>query len=85
MPFPGFSGGKSFTASQMEGKSNEEVEMMKLMGFTNFDTTKNKKVCLLPLINPALRLVQSKHERNFIFGFAKLILPNFLAASSFAK
>jgi hypothetical protein len=28
----------------MEGKSNEEVEMMKLMGFTNFDTTKNKKV-----------------------------------------
>ena len=44
MPFLGFSSGKSFTASQMEGKSNEEVEMMKLMGFTTFDTTKNKKV-----------------------------------------
>ena len=43
-PFLGFSAGKSFTASQMEGKSNEEVEMMKLMGFTTFDTTKNKKV-----------------------------------------
>jgi hypothetical protein len=28
----------------MEGKSSEEVEMMKLMGFTTFDTTKNKKV-----------------------------------------
>jgi U4/U6.U5 small nuclear ribonucleoproteins len=28
----------------MEGKSNEEVEMMKLMGFTTFDSTKNKKV-----------------------------------------
>ena len=28
----------------MEGKSNEEVEMMKLMGFTTFDTTKNKQV-----------------------------------------
>ena len=28
----------------MEGKSAEEIEMMKAMGFCNFDTTKNRKV-----------------------------------------
>ncbi|XP_060525019.1 U4/U6.U5 small nuclear ribonucleoprotein 27 kDa protein [Cylas formicarius] len=32
------------TAADLEGKSQEEQEMMKLMGFCNFDTTKGKKV-----------------------------------------
>ncbi|XP_028132820.1 U4/U6.U5 small nuclear ribonucleoprotein 27 kDa protein [Diabrotica virgifera virgifera] len=32
------------TAADLEGKSAEEQEMMKLMGFCNFDTTKGKKV-----------------------------------------
>ena len=27
-----------------EGKSSKEIEMMKIMGFANFDTSKNKKV-----------------------------------------
>lgn len=27
----------------MEGKSEEEIEMMKMMGFANFDTTKGKR------------------------------------------
>ena len=32
------------TEKDFEGKSNEEIEMMKIMGFANFDTSKNKKV-----------------------------------------
>ena len=28
------------TASDMEGKTEEEIEMMKIMGFGDFDTTK---------------------------------------------
>ncbi|KAK9874974.1 hypothetical protein WA026_005790 [Henosepilachna vigintioctopunctata] len=32
------------TAADLEGKSPDEQEMMKLMGFCNFDTTKGKKV-----------------------------------------
>jgi U4/U6.U5 tri-snRNP-associated protein 3 len=33
-----------FEPAQLEGKSAEEIEMMKIMGFGGFDTTKNKKV-----------------------------------------
>lgn len=32
------------TEAELEGKSPEEQEMMKAMGFCGFDTTKNKKV-----------------------------------------
>ncbi|XP_023013244.1 uncharacterized protein [Leptinotarsa decemlineata] len=32
------------TAADLEGKSVDEQEMMKLMGFCNFDSTKGKKV-----------------------------------------
>lgn len=32
------------TAADLEGKSPDEQEMMKLMGFCSFDTTKGKKV-----------------------------------------
>ena len=32
------------TEKDFEGKSNEEIEMMKIMGISGFDTTKNKKV-----------------------------------------
>lgn len=32
------------TAADLEGKNPDEQEMMKLMGFCNFDTTKGKKV-----------------------------------------
>lgn len=28
----------------MEGKSQEEIDMMKMMGFAGFDTTKGKQV-----------------------------------------
>lgn len=28
------------TAEDMQGKTEEEIEMMKLMGFSTFDTTK---------------------------------------------
>ncbi|XP_021163142.2 U4/U6.U5 small nuclear ribonucleoprotein 27 kDa protein isoform X2 [Fundulus heteroclitus] len=31
------------SAEDMEGKTEEEIEMMKLMGFASFDTTKGKK------------------------------------------
>lgn len=34
----------ALTDKDFEGKSNEEVEMMKIMGFGGFDSTKNKKV-----------------------------------------
>lgn len=30
--------------ADLEGKTEDEQEMMKLMGFCNFDTTKNKRV-----------------------------------------
>ena len=29
---------------QLEGKSQDEIEMLKVMGFSGFDTTKNKHV-----------------------------------------
>lgn len=32
------------TDADLEGKTPEEQEMMKMMGFCGFDTTKNKKV-----------------------------------------
>ncbi|XP_056642101.1 U4/U6.U5 small nuclear ribonucleoprotein 27 kDa protein [Diorhabda carinulata] len=32
------------TAADLEGKTAEEQEMMRIMGFCNFDTTKGKKV-----------------------------------------
>lgn len=32
------------TEADLEGKSPEEIEMLKTMGFCNFDTTKNRKV-----------------------------------------
>lgn len=34
----------AFTEKDYEGKSKEEIEMMKLMGFATFDTTKAKHV-----------------------------------------
>ena len=47
-PFPSKSSSKSknnpIKETDLEGKSHEEVEMMKVMGFCGFDTTKNKKV-----------------------------------------
>ncbi|KAG8440879.1 hypothetical protein GDO86_006567 [Hymenochirus boettgeri] len=36
--------GVQITAEDLEGKTDEEIEMMKLMGFGTFDTTKGKKV-----------------------------------------
>ncbi len=36
--------GQEMTEKDFEGKSPEEIEMMKVMGFGNFDTTKGKKV-----------------------------------------
>uniref|UniRef100_A0A8C5M235 U4/U6.U5 small nuclear ribonucleoprotein 27 kDa protein n=1 Tax=Leptobrachium leishanense TaxID=445787 RepID=A0A8C5M235_9ANUR len=35
---------KEMTVEELEGKTEEEIEMMKLMGFDGFDTTKGKKV-----------------------------------------
>merc|ERR1712106_576170 len=32
------------TEKDFEGKTKEEIEMMKIMGFAGFDSTKNKKV-----------------------------------------
>ena len=32
------------TEKDFEGKSNEEIEMMKIMGFAGFNTSKNKKM-----------------------------------------
>ncbi len=45
---PGMSGGSSsaeaLTDKDFVGKTDEEIEMMKVMGFGNFDTSKGKKV-----------------------------------------
>lgn len=35
---------KAVTAKELEGKSEEEQDMLKLMGFSTFDTTKGKHV-----------------------------------------
>ncbi|GJQ77089.1 hypothetical protein Trydic_g23660 [Trypoxylus dichotomus] len=40
----GFPERPAVTAADLEGKSPDEQEMMKLMGFCSFDTTKGKKV-----------------------------------------
>ena len=34
----------TLTAEDMEGKTEEEIDMMRIMGFKGFDTTKGKKV-----------------------------------------
>ena len=47
-PYPSTSKSKISTvnvsASDLEGKTPDEIEMMKVMGFCGFDTTKGKKV-----------------------------------------
>lgn len=48
-PYPSSSKSKinpavSVSEADLEGKTPEEIEMMKVMGFCGFDTTKNKKV-----------------------------------------
>ncbi|XP_030319963.1 U4/U6.U5 small nuclear ribonucleoprotein 27 kDa protein isoform X2 [Calypte anna] len=35
---------RQITEEDLQGKTEEEIEMMKLMGFASFDTTKGKKV-----------------------------------------
>ncbi len=35
---------KAFTEADFEGKDPEEIEMMKIMGFGNFETTKGKPI-----------------------------------------
>ncbi|KAH0623031.1 hypothetical protein JD844_030929 [Phrynosoma platyrhinos] len=35
---------RQITEEDLEGKTEEEIEMMKMMGFASFDTTKGKKV-----------------------------------------
>lgn len=35
---------QNISGKNLDGKSDQEVEMMKIMGFSDFDTTKNKKV-----------------------------------------
>ncbi|XP_015666617.1 U4/U6.U5 small nuclear ribonucleoprotein 27 kDa protein [Protobothrops mucrosquamatus] len=35
---------RQITEEDLEGKTEEEIEMMKMMGFAGFDTTKGKKV-----------------------------------------
>ncbi|KAM8974708.1 U4/U6.U5 small nuclear ribonucleoprotein 27 kDa protein [Pelodytes ibericus] len=35
---------REMTEEDLEGKTEDEIEMMKLMGFGSFDTTKGKKV-----------------------------------------
>ena len=35
---------RQITEKDLEGKTEEEIEMMKLMGFASFDSTKGKKV-----------------------------------------
>ena len=37
-------GGKALTEKDFQGKSQEEIEMMKVMGFGSFDSSKGKKV-----------------------------------------
>lgn len=34
-----------FVEEDLEGKTEEEIEMMKLMGFASFDSTKVSKTC----------------------------------------
>jgi U4/U6.U5 tri-snRNP-associated protein 3 len=34
----------ALTEKDLEGKTEEEIEMMKIMGFSGFDTSKGKKV-----------------------------------------
>ncbi|KAK4882810.1 hypothetical protein RN001_006129 [Aquatica leii] len=41
---PGYIDKPSVTAADLEGKTPDEQEMLRMMGFCNFDTTKNKKV-----------------------------------------
>ena len=38
---------KHISAEDMVGKTEEEIDMMRIMGFQGFDTTKGKKVNLL--------------------------------------
>lgn len=46
--------------ADLEGKTEEEIEMIKLMGFTNFDTTKGKRV-----VNNNSSAVNIIHKRKY--------------------
>ena len=39
--------GKKLTDEDLIGKSQDEIDMMRVMGFGSFDSTKNKKVGLM--------------------------------------
>jgi len=50
--------------SELEGKTEEEIDMMKLMGFSGFDTTKNKHV---PGTDAsAVNIVQKRKYRQYM-------------------
>ncbi|CAD7088787.1 unnamed protein product [Hermetia illucens] len=61
-----------FSEADLEGKTPEEIEMMKTMGFCTFDTTKNKKVEgndageVHVILKPQILMVQDAIQLTFI-------------------
>lgn len=54
----------SFPEEDLEGKTEEEIEMMKTMGFASFDTTKVHKYNIVA----ALRLPLSSEAHSSVWG-----------------
>ena len=64
--------------AQMEGKSAEEIEMMKIMGFVGFDTTKGKHVEDGSANAHAVNIQQKRKYRQYMNrkgGFNKPLDP----------
>ena len=56
----------TLTAEDMEGKTEEEIDMMRIMGFKGFDTTKGKKVNFI-LMNFKKEINISSISKKYIF------------------
>uniref|UniRef100_A0A8C7CLZ1 U4/U6.U5 small nuclear ribonucleoprotein 27 kDa protein n=1 Tax=Oncorhynchus kisutch TaxID=8019 RepID=A0A8C7CLZ1_ONCKI len=57
-----------FTEEDMQGKTKEEIEMMKIMGFGNFDTTKTDGAVNAHAINVSQKR-KYRHYTNRKGGF----------------
>lgn len=57
------------TAEDMDGKTEEEIEMMKMMGFSNFNTTKVSKSCALCGLTTGGRCMPQRMFNNDKVGF----------------
>uniref|UniRef100_A0A3B3DVW0 U4/U6.U5 small nuclear ribonucleoprotein 27 kDa protein n=1 Tax=Oryzias melastigma TaxID=30732 RepID=A0A3B3DVW0_ORYME len=65
------------SAEDMQGKTEEEIEMMKLMGFSSFDSTKGKKTD--GSVNAHATNITLKRKYRYLHNTSVLFFPSLLS------